>query len=184
MENTETKTASTITVGAQNWAEVPTNAEIDALCKLYNELDGNVDAAIENRNVIGEQIQAMIAAHGFIPPRAKKSKRIQGEEWKATLGQSHSVDVDSTAVQRLFLRMKGWGIARSFRKLFRREEIFVLAEDAQELIARLALKSPGFGAELQLLFSQTLRIEGRSTSLKVEPLNEDKKKGAKKGEAA
>jgi hypothetical protein len=174
-ETTEKKTAA---------ATVPTNAEIDALCKLYDEADKKVDAAIEARNVFGEQIEEMIAAHGFLPPRAKKSKRIQGEDFKATLGQSHSVDVDSTSVRRLYISMKGWGLARFFRKLFRREEIFVLTDDAQELIAKLAIKSPGIAGELQLLFAQTLRIEGRSTSLKVEPLKEEKKKTQKKAEAA
>jgi hypothetical protein len=52
------------------------------------------------------------------------------------------------------------------------------------LIAKLALKSPGIAGELQLLFAGTLRIEGRSTSLKVEPIKEEKKKGEKKAEAA
>jgi hypothetical protein len=68
--------------------------------------------------------------------------------------------------------------------LFRREEIFVLADDAQALIAKLAVKMPGVAGELQLLFAGTLRIEGRSTSLKVEPIKEEKKKGEKKAEAA
>lgn len=172
-ENTETKTAA-----------VPTNAEIDALCMLYDDADKNVKAAIEQRDVFGEQIEEMIAAHGFLPPRSKKSKRVQGDDWKATLSQSHSVDVDSTAVRRLFVSMKGWGLARFFRRLFRREEVFILADDAQDLIAKLAIKSPGIAAELQLLFAGTLRIEGRSTSLKVEPVKEEKKKGGKKAEAA
>jgi hypothetical protein len=163
---------------------IPTAAEIDSLLMLYIDADQNVKDAIEKRDVFGEQIEDLIKAHGFLPPRAKKSKRIQGEEYKATLGQSHSVDVDSTAVQRLFSKMKEWGLARSFRRLFRREEIFVLADDAQELISKLALKSPGIAGELQLLFAGTLRIEGRSTSLKVEPIKEEKKKGEKKAEAA
>lgn len=163
---------------------IPTSAEIDTLLGLYFDADQNVRNAIEQRDVFGEEIEEMIAAHGFLPPRAKKSKRIQGEEYKATLGQSHSIDVDSTAVQRLFSAMKGWGLARSFRKLFRREEIFVLADDAQALITKLAVKMPGVASELQILFSNTLRIEGRSTSLKVEPLDEEKNKGKKKAEAA
>jgi hypothetical protein len=165
-------------------AAIPTAAEIDALLGLYLDADQNVKDAVTKRDVFGEQIEEMIKAHGFLPPRAKKSKRIQGEDFKATLGQSHSVDVDSTAVQRLYVSMKGWGLAQFFRKLFRREEIFVLADDAQELIAKLAIKSPGIAGELQLQFSQTLRIEGRSTSLKVEPLKEEKKKAEKKAEAA
>jgi hypothetical protein len=165
-------------------AAVPTAAEIDTLLGLYLDADQNVKSAIEQRDVFGEQIEEMIAAHGFLPPRAKKSKRIQGEEYKATFGQSHSVDVDSTAVRRLFSYMKEWGLARFFRKLYKREEIFVLADDAQELIAKLATKPSGFAGQLQLLFAQTLRIEGRSTSLKVEPIKEEKKKAEKKNEAA
>jgi hypothetical protein len=163
---------------------IPTNSDIDALCMLYDDADKNVKNAIEQRDVFGEQIEEMIAQHGFLPPRSKKSKRVQGDEWKATLSQSHSVDVDSTAVRRLFDAMKEWGLARSFRRLFRREEIFVLVDDAQAVITKLAAKSLGIDRQLLLLFSQALRIEGRSTSLKVEPVKEEKKKAEKKSEAA
>src|SRR6185369_5426157 len=97
MEHTETKPTDT---------QVPTNEEIDALLSLYLDADKNVDDAIEKRNVFGEQIEQLIKKHGFMPPRAKKSKRIQGDEYRATLSQSHGVDVDSTAVIRLLSELK------------------------------------------------------------------------------
>jgi len=98
LENTEKKPVA---------PAIPTAAEIDALLGLYLDADQNVKDALDKRDVFGEQIEEMIKAHGFLPPRAKKSKRIQGEDFKATLGQSHSVDVDSTAVQRLYVSLKG-----------------------------------------------------------------------------
>lgn len=178
-ENKETKTA----------AAVPTAAEIDTLCKLYAEADKKVDETIEARNVFGEQIEEMIAAHGFLPPRSKKSKRIQGEEYKATLSQSHSVDVDSTAAKRFYAVLKEFGLQRFFRKCFRREQVFVLLDGAQDLISRLAIilqqgKETVRASEVQLTFANTLKIESRSSSLKVEPIKEEKKKGGKKAEAA
>jgi hypothetical protein len=177
-ENTETKTAA-----------VPTNAEIDALCMLYDDADKNVKDAIEKRDIFGEQIEEMIAAHGFLPPRSKKSKRVQGDDWKATLSQSHSVDVDSTAVLRFFAILKEFGLQRFFRRCFRREQVFVLLDGAQDLVTKLALalkdkNEPTRSSEIQLTFADTLKIESRSTSLKVEPVKEEKKKGGKKAEAA
>lgn len=170
-------------------AEAPTPAEIDELCKLYDEADKNVDDAIEKRDIFGEQIEELIAKHGFLPPRATKSKRVQGEQWKATLAQSHSVNVDGTQVQRFYAVLKEFGLQRFFRKCFRREQVFVLLDGAQELITKLSLalkekNEPVGASEVQLTFAETLKIESRSTSLKVEPLKEEKKKGGKKAEAA
>jgi hypothetical protein len=111
-------------------------------------------------------------------PKAKKSKRIQGEEYKGTLSQSHSIEVDSTAVQRFHTRLKELKLARVFRKLFRREMVFVLNDGAQAYIASLAAKFPGIAGELQLLFAQTLKIESRSPYLEVEPVKKEKKEKA------
>jgi hypothetical protein len=157
---------------------VPTNKEIDALLSLYLDAKKNVQEAIDKRDVFGEQIEGIIAVHGFLPPKAKKSKRIQGDEYKGTLSQSHSVEVDSTAVQRFHAKLKEFKLARVFRKLFRREMVFVLNEDAQATVTALAVKFPGIAGELQLLFAQTLKIESRSPYLEVEPLKKEKKEKA------
>lgn len=170
MENTEQKPAGNT---------VPTNAEIDTLLALYIDADVTVERAIEVRRAFGTQVEEMIAAHGFLPPRSKKSKRVQGDEYKATLSQSHSVDVDSTSVKRFHAALKGWNISRIFSKLFRREVVFVLNDGAQECITALVARHPVAAAELQLLFAQTLKIESRSSSLKVEQLKPEKKEAAK-----
>jgi|GEM_PF-3681590 hypothetical protein len=154
----------------------PTASEIDTLLQLYIDADKNVESAIEKRKVFEEQIESLIEEHGFLPPRSKKSMRIQGLDWKASLSRSHSVEVDTPSVLNLHTRLKEWGMARVFRKLFRREIVFVLNDGAQELIATLAAKMPGIAANLQLAFSGTLRIESRSTTLKVESLKEKTKK--------
>ncbi|HKV94921.1 MAG TPA: hypothetical protein VJW20_20415 [Candidatus Angelobacter sp.] len=173
MSNVETNKSLTETKGTPILkAEPPSNAEIDALLQMYDEADRNVDSAIEKRDVFGDQIEQMIKKHGFLPPRSKKSKRIQGDKWKATSSQSHSVDVDGTAVLRLLELMKSLGVARWFRKLFRREEIFILNDGAPEIVNKLAQKFPG--SSLALSFAQTLKVESRSSSLKVEPLKEEK----------
>ena len=152
---------------------IPDANEIDALLALYLDAEKNVEDAIAKREVFGEQIEELIAIHGSLPPRAKKSKRIKGEEYQATLSQSHSVEVDAPSVERLHELMKSIGLARWFRKLFRREEVFVLNDGAQGLIDKLALKTPG--SPLALVFAKTLRIESRSPRLEVEPIKKEKK---------
>ena len=151
---------------------IPSKPEIDALAQLYLDADAAVDQAKESRRIFADQLAEMIAAHGFLPKRATKSHRLEGEEFQATLVRSHSLEVNGTEVLRLrmFLTGKGWG--RCFRKLFKREPVYVLREGAQDLVARLLAK--GAPSDLQILFSNSLTIRDNSVSLKVEPIKEEK----------
>lgn len=157
---------------------IPSKTEIDALAQLYLEADAAVEQARETRRIFADQLAEMIAAHGFLPKRATKSRRIEGEEFQATLSRSHSVEVNGTEVLRLRTFLTGTGCTNWFRKLFKREPVYVLREGAQELVGRLLAK--GAPPDLQILFSNSLSIRDNSASLKVEPINEEK--AAKKKE--
>jgi hypothetical protein len=157
--------------------EIPTKQEIDALCQLYLDADVNVEQAKQTRAMFADQIIDAIRDHGFLPKRATKSRRIEGEEFQATLSKSQSVEVNGTEVLRLRAFLDGKGLSRWFRKLFKREPVYVLRERAQEVVAKM--RDLGAPSDLQTLFSGALDIKDNSPSLKVEPKAEPKKKEAK-----
>jgi hypothetical protein len=141
----------------------PTKQEIDAAAKLYLDAKAAVDKAQESAGVLRDHLAQMVKEHGFLPPRATKSLRLVGEIYKVTSTESNSVEVDGTAV----VRFKNSVPARIFRKLFRREQVYVSRPSAQD-IARKALSG---STEALLLFFECLPIKTNSPSLTVEPLN-------------
>jgi hypothetical protein len=168
--------------------EMPTQQEIDSLLGLYADAEKNLATAREIRGMYGEQIEEMIKAHGFMPPRATKSKRIQGAEWKATLSQGKSVEVDGTWARQLRLCLKRIGRVRLFRKLFRPEVVYVLADGSQQALAAMQDINGGpltaeQHRELVRLYNLAVIVDDNSPSLKVEPLK-DEKPAKKEGKAA
>jgi hypothetical protein len=149
---------------------IPEKKEIDALAALYLEAKANVDKAAEGVAVLRDQLTDMVAEHGYLPPRATKSKRLLGEKYEITLSRSQSVEVDGTAAMRFRDALKDQDLLRLFRRLFRRETVYVSAEGARETFAA---QSPNLGdsfPRLEALFRDALIISGSSASLKVEPV--------------
>jgi hypothetical protein len=155
---------------------IPTKEEIDALASLYVDAETNVKDAKEKSDIFYDQLIEMIEKHGYVPKRATKSRRIEGHIYQITRSKSQSVEVDGTAVLRLKTALDGWKFSRFFRKLFKREPVFVLQDGAQELVAQLLAK--GAPSDLQILFSNAVLIKGNSPSLKVEN-KEDKEAKSK-----
>jgi hypothetical protein len=155
---------------------IPTKDDIDALAQLYVDAETNVRQAKEQLSVFHDHLVELIEKHGFVPKKATKSRRIEGHVYKITRSASQSVDVDGTAVMRLRDALHGWKFSRWFRKLFKRETVFVLQDGAQELVAQLLAK--GAPSDLQILFSNAVLIKGNSPSLKVE--NKDEKEAKSK----
>jgi hypothetical protein len=155
---------------------IPTKEEIDALAKLYVDAEEAVRQAKANSDIFYDQLIEMIQKHGYVPKKATKSRRIEGHIYKITRIASQSVDVDGTAVLRLKAALDEWKFSRWFRRLFKRESVFVLQDGAQELVAQLLAK--GAPSDLQILFSNAVVIKGNSPSLKVEN-KEDKEAKSK-----
>jgi hypothetical protein len=153
---------------------IPTKEEIDALAGLYVDAEEVVKAAKANSDIFYDRLIEMIEKHGFVPKKATKSRRIEGHVYKITRISSQSVDVDGTAVSRLKAALYEWKFSRWFRKLFKRETVFVLQDGAQELVAQLLAK--GAPSDLQILFSNAVLIKGNSPSLKVENKEEKEAK--------
>ncbi|HET7873216.1 MAG TPA: hypothetical protein VFL42_11935 [Terriglobales bacterium] len=161
---------------------IPTKPEIDSLAQLYLDADAAVEQARTSRSLLAGRLAEMIVAHGFLPRRAAKSRRIEGEEFQATLSRGHSLEVNGTEVLRLRMFLTGTGMGGWFRKLFKREPVYVLREGAQELVARLLAK--GAPSDLQILFSNSLSIRDNSASLKVERIKQEKVEKKKEAKAS
>src|SRR3954463_12781404 len=68
--------------------------EIDELAERLQEIDAEADA-------IRDQLKEQIEAYGFIPPRAEKSKRVEGLAYRATVSVSSSTTVIDTEVAKI-----------------------------------------------------------------------------------
>jgi hypothetical protein len=157
---------------------IPEKKEIDALAALYLESKANVDKAAEGVAVLRDQLTDMVNEHGFVPKGAKKSKRLLGDEHEITLSRGQSIEVDGTAVMRIRAALKTSGLSKFFRKLFRREVIYVLADGAHQFMVEHCMP-----ADVGRYFAEAVMIRENSPYLKVEPVKEEAAAG-KKGKAA
>lgn len=155
---------------------IPTREEIDALAAMYVEAQAEVEKAQKGASVLRDQLMDMIQEHGFVPPRATKSKRIQGSQWKVTLSQGQSVEVDGTVAREIRRALKLIGRVRYFRKLFRPEMIYVLADGSQRALALMAEAEIPAPEHRQIisLYNQAVEIKAKSPTLDVEPVNKQK----------
>ncbi|MBZ5533073.1 MAG: hypothetical protein LAO20_16710 [Acidobacteriia bacterium] len=157
---------------------IPEKKEIDALAALYLEAKANVEKAAEGVACLRDQLTDMVNEHGFVPKKATKSTRIIGETYEITLSRGQSIEVDGTAVMRIRATLKTAGLSKFFRKLFRREVIYVLADGAHQFMVEHCLP-----ADVGRYFAQAVMVRENSPYLKVEPVKEEAAAG-KKGRAA
>lgn len=161
----------------------PTTDKIDELAHLYIDAQAATEMARAREAEFRDQLISMVEAHGTVPRRATKSKRLEGDEYQATLSRGHSVEVNSARAELFRQWMKAKSMTRLFRRLFRRESVFVLQPDAQALVATIAQgieKDAKVAADLVAIFHQSITIQDTSPTLRVEP----RKKEEKKSEAA
>src|SRR5438270_12044599 len=71
-----------------------TPCEVDELALRLERLTEQVDE-------IRAQLKASIDEHGFVPPRAEKSKRLEGDVYKATLSYGTTTTVIDTEVEKI-----------------------------------------------------------------------------------
>lgn len=147
---------------------IPSKPEIDALAGLYIEAETKAAEADALVSAYRDQLAAMVAEHGFLPPKASKSKRLLGAVWKITSSGSSSIESDGTEVLRFRARL-GKARVRIFRLLFRRETIFVPRSDANE--AEHFLSEPEDLAAYRACFA----VKHNRASLKVEPIQKEEK---------
>lgn len=157
-----------------NAEKTPTKTEIDAVASLYN--DAKIAEALQTEKVemFGAQLIRMAKAHGFTPPRAEKSLRLEGEEWEVTVAIGQSVSVKKPSVEKLFAALKKGGLHLTlFRKLFTDEKQYKLAKGAQKLMAKTL--PAGVPPNVRALFAAAVEIKDKAPRLTVKPKAEQTK---------
>src|SRR5947207_4311707 len=100
------------------------SSDLDALGLRLEEL-----AAEEDK--IRSQIKEQIETFGSIPPRAEKSKRVEGEEFRFTLSSSSRTEIRDADV----VRIKEACPASLFSQLFLEVTKYKLAKSATLLLS-------------------------------------------------
>jgi hypothetical protein len=130
-------------------------AKLDALGLRLEEL------AAEQEQ-IREQIKEQIENFGSIPPRAEKSKRVEGEQFRFTLSSSSRTEIRDADVERI----KEACPKPLFSQLFIEVTKYKLAKTATMLLsATLPEDAP---RNLRVMFQKAVQIVEDSPRLKIE----------------
>jgi hypothetical protein len=130
--------------------------ELDELAERLQRLNAETDE-------VRAELKAQLEEHGFTPPRAEKSKRLEGERFRATLSFSSSVSVIDTEVEKI----KEACESSLFERLFREVKKYAIAEGAHYVLAGTLPKDAP--RNLRRMFESAVVMAERSPSLKVEP---------------
>lgn len=134
--------------------------ELDEMADRLEKLNTEVDE-------IRGELKAQIDEHGFVPPRAEKSKRLEGDIYKATLSYGTATTVIDTEVEKI-LEACGEELGA---KLFKAITKYSVVTSAHQLLA--GTLPEGAPRNLRQMFERAVQISEKAPSLKVE-----KKKGA------
>jgi hypothetical protein len=130
-------------------------AELDELCERLELLD-------QESGEIRAQLKAHVEEHGFIPPRAEKSKRLEGEFFRATLSFASQTTVIDTEVVKIQEACDGLLFARLFREVKK----YTVADSAHYVLA--GTLPEGAPRNLRRMFERAVIMAERSPSLKIE----------------
>jgi len=145
----------------------PSASEIDAKASNYQAQQAVTSTTAENLLQLRRELIDLVERFGAVPPRATKSKRLSGARYDVTASFPQRVDVDKHAAERLHLACLAAGRPSLFKKLFRRESVFMLAPGARELVTQARLPE-GAPRNLRTLFYRALAVEAQSPALEVE----------------
>jgi hypothetical protein len=154
----------------------PSASEVDDLASNYQAQQAVNNITAENLSELRRELIELVEAFGAVPPRATKSKRLSGSRYDVTASFPQRVEVDKHAAEKLHLACLAAGRPSLFKKLFRRESVFMLAPGARDLVTRGRLPE-GAPRNLRALFYRALAVEAQAPSLEVE-LNKEAKKAA------
>jgi hypothetical protein len=129
------------------------------------ELD---DAAVRLEEIgleeekLRSKLQEQIEEFGFTPPRAEKSKRLEGSLYQFTVSRGLTTEIKDAEVERI--RQICPGVL--FDRLFRTVTKFKLAEGATLVLAsRLPVDAP---RNLRLMFSRAVETKETAPRLRIE----------------
>lgn len=109
-------------------------------------------------------LQEQVDEFGFTPPRAEKSKRLEGSLYQYTLTRSVVTEIKDAEVERI----RQLCATDLFDRLFRTVTKFKLAESATLVLAsRLPVDAP---RNLRLMFSRAVQTKETPPRLRIEKL--------------
>ena len=112
------------------------------------------------------KLQAQVAEFGFTPPRAEKSKRLEGSLFQFTVSRGLTTDLKDAEVERI--RQVCPGVL--FDSLFRTITKYKLAEGATSVLAlRLPPDAP---SRLRMMFARAVETKETAPRLRIEKLDE------------
>lgn len=129
--------------------------EVDELAERLERLNTEVEE-------IRGALKAQIDEHGFVPPRAEKSKRLEGDIYRATLSYGTTSTVIDTEVEKI-LEACGEDLGA---KLFKAVTKYSVASSAHPLLA--GTLPEGAPRNLRQMFEKAVQISERAPSLKLE----------------
>ena len=132
-----------------------------------NELDeiGRRLAEIgEEEERLRGQLKEQIGEFGFTPPRAEKSKRLEGSEYYFTLSSSSSTEVRDSEVERIAEACP----ASLFTQLFIKVTSYKLSKTANVLLSgTLPAEAP---RNLRQMFAKAVKVSDGAPRLRIEKL--------------
>lgn len=132
-----------------------TASELDQLGTRLEEL-------AEEEKLIREQLREQVEQFGSIPPKAEKSKRIEGEAFRFTVSHSSRTEIRDADVESIRAACP----TSLFERLFVAVTKYKLAKSATMLLAQpLPEDAP---RNLRVMFSKAVQIVEDSPRLKIE----------------
>ena len=152
---------------------------VDALASNYLAQQKLCETAQETLSILRDELMEQVESRGYIPPRAEKSKRLTGVEYQVTVSRSHSVLVNSRQAEKVQLACMRAGKPALFKRLFRRQFIYQVAEGAMELLrGQLPEGSP---RQIRKLFAGAVSIDPNAPRLEVRELKQGLKETSASG---
>ena len=133
------------------------------------ELD---DAAIRLEEIGAEEeklrskLLREVEQFGFTPPRAEKSKRLEGSAYQLTVSRGLTTEIKDSEVERIRQACP----SLLFDSLFRTITKYKLAEGATSILARRL--PPDAPSRLRMMFSRAVETKETSPRLRIEKLDE------------
>lgn len=136
--------------------------DIDATCSHLEQLE-------EEAKAIRAELLGRVLEHGFIPPRAEKSKRLCGELYQLTVSTSTTLELKEPAI----LAIREVCQPELFKQLFRSDVItrWRLVDSATMLLA--GVLPEGAPHNLRMMFNRALTVKENSPRLKIERTGAD-----------
>jgi hypothetical protein len=134
-----------------------TAGELDETAMRLEEISAEEEKL---RAKLFEQVEEF----GFTPPRAEKSRRLEGENYQFTVSRGLTTEVKDAEVQRIRDVCPGF----IFDQLFKTITKFKLADGATMVLAsRLPVDAP---RNLRLMFSRAVETKETSPRLRIEKM--------------